>query len=108
MSFDSFVINEDEHAISTDSLEVMAHTGDVAPSLLCVSSSPTAAILWNKNGGLPTGVAISNGYAITGHAIKLDWKKKIHFTDSGAYTCSITLTNGTVILLGIQLNVLRK
>lgn len=80
----------------------------MAPSILCISSSLTTTLLWNKEGGLPFDVTVSNAYAITGHAIKLDWKKKMHFTDSGTYVCRATSSNGTIMVLGIDLTVLRK
>ena len=109
LSYDKFVINEDEREIAPDFLEVTSVTGSVAPSILCVTSSTRDIAVWSKNGGLPVGVTVSNGYALVGYAVKLNWRKKVHFTDSGTYTCRITSgESGTVTVLEIRLTVLSK
>lgn len=101
------IVNEDAQEISVTSLQVTADSGDVAPNLQCVSSNQTTSLEWSKVEGFPCGFTVSNGSALFGQAIKLDFEKRVHFTDSGTYVCTAT-TNETIQVLEIELTVLRK
>ena len=102
------IVNEDTQEISVSSLEVTANSGDLAPNLLCVTKDVTVSLLWAKEGGFPFGITVSNGLALFGRAIKLDWEKKVHFTDTGNYTCTTTTEDGASRVMEVYLNVLSK
>ena len=81
-----------------------AENGDVAPSILCVTTSLQATLIWTKEGvvGLPTGI-MATLVPQTKQVWKLDWMKKMHFTDSGKYMCTISNSGRGVTIIGIDL-----
>lgn len=110
MSPNAFVINEDTGDISVGYLPVAQVNGDVAPSIVCVSSSTSmTTLIWVKGdtGGLPNGLTETNLSPRTGQAVKLEWSRKMHFTDSGTYTCRVENIVGSGVV-GIELLVRRK
>lgn len=105
VSPNAFVTNEDTGDISTTYLQLTRVNGDVAPSVLCVSSSTLiTALIWVKEetDNLPIGVTETNLFPQTGQAVKLDWRRKMRFTDTGTYTCKVTNRDGSTIV-GIEL-----
>ena len=106
MSPDAFVTNEDTGDISTTYLILRRVNGDVAPSIVCVSSSTlTTTVTWVKgetDDHLPMGIKETNLLPQSGQAVKLDWRRKIHFSDSGTYMCRVVNRDGSSVV-GIEL-----
>lgn len=99
------VVNEDTGELSNTFMQVTTENGDVAPSILCVSTSLEATLTWTKAGAadLPAGITETNVLSQTRQVVKLDWMKKMHFTDSGRYMCTISKGDQSNTIIGINL-----
>ena len=91
----TLVLVDNTSDISDTYLELTTDNGDAGLSIVCFSkfNRSTSILTWTKVGvdeGFPVGITVFEGPSLIGQIIKLQWRRKMHFTDSGTYMCNVT------------------